>query len=494
MNKYIVGIDIGTSACKVAAFTADGSLAAQASESYETVYPYPGRALQNPDSWWEAVCRALKSVTAEIDPSEIAGVGTDGQSWSAVAVDRESNVLCPTPIWTDTGCTAECGKMLGLMSEEEWFALCRNPVQPGYTLPKILQYRDRMPEIYEKTYRILQSNSFIVLRLTGNYTQDLSQGYGLQCFDMEKGKWSTDVMDSLGLDRDILPEPVPCSEIAGRVTREAAALTGLREGTPVAAGGLDAACAALGVGATKPGRIQEQGGQAGGMSICVDNCGSDPGLIMSFHVVPGMWLLQGGTTGGGGALRWLRSVVSPDISFSEMDVLAQTAAPGSDGLVFLPYLAGERSPVWNPDAKGVFYGLTYAHTKAHLIRAVMEGTAFALRHNLETAAKTGAKADVMRAMGGSAASHIWTQIKSDVTGSVIDVPYADNATVLGAALLAGEGTGVYTGAADAAEEIVRIARTHVPDRNNTGVYEEAYGRYIELYRRLEPVMRKGETE
>jgi len=493
MNKYLVGIDIGTSACKAAAFTLDGALAAEATESYETEYPAPGMAQQNPGDWWAAVTRALKSITAVIAPSEIAAVGVDGQSWSAVAVDRDGNALCPTPIWTDTRATRECAQMLEIKPAEKWFETAKNPVQPGYTLPKILWYKNNIPDIYEKTDKILQSNSFIVMRLTGEISQDLSQGYGLQCFDMNKGSWSEEILALLGIDPSLLPSPVPCSAIAGRVTAKAAEETGLKEGTPVAAGGLDAACAALGVGATRPGRTQEQGGQAGGMSICTESSDSDPGLIMSYHVVPGMWLLQGGTTGGGGALRWLRTLISPDISFKEMDTLAESAPEGSDGLVFLPYLAGERSPVWNPAAKGVFFGMTYAHTRAHIIRAVMEGTAFALRHNLETAAKAGAKADVMRAMGGSAASRIWTQIKADVTGSVIEVPSSANATVLGAALLAGEGAGVYSSAADAAEGIVRVDRTHTPDISKREIYDDGYAKYLELYSRLEPMMSKGET-
>ena len=493
MKSYLIGIDIGTSACKAAVFTPSGEIVSSASAGYKVLYPGPDTALQHPDDWWSAVCSCLKTITSEIDPYDIACIGVDGQSWSAAAVDRNGEVLCPTPIWTDTSSVSQCEFMLKIIPESEWFAAGRNPVRPGYTLPKILKYKDETPGIYEKTEYILQSNGFIVYRLTGRATLDYSQGYGLQCFDMQKRIIREDMLGAIGIRASLIPSPMPCGEIAGYVTARAANETGLAEGTPVVAGGLDAACASLGVGATSPGRTQEQGGQAGGMSICTAGCDSTPELIMSCHVVPGMYLLQGGTTGGGGALRWLRSVISPDLSFAEMDEAASSVPPGSGGLLFLPYLAGERSPVWNPGAKGVFYGLTYSHTKAHMIRAVLEGTAYALRHNLETAAKAGAEVDVMRAMGGSALSRVWTQIKADVTGKTIEVPVVNEATVLGAALLAGEGAGVIESAAAAADGIIKTGRVHNPG-GAKAVYDREFARYLELYERLSPMMKQGETQ
>ena len=488
MSRYLLGLDIGTSACKAAVFDGEGRVLAETSEAYPVQYPHPGWAEQQPDDWWQAVCRALKKLARDVNPSCIAGVGVDGQSWSAVAVDAGGNVLCPTPIWTDTRARAECEEMRRCMAEEDWFQIGMNPLQPGYTLPKILWYKNHRPEVYENARWILQSNSFIAYRLTGHATQDVSQGYGLQCYDVRRGQWNTEAFARLGLRPSLLPPLLGCSQVAGHVTDAAAAQTGLLPGIPVAAGGLDAACATLGVGVIDPGQTQEQGGQAGGMSLCLDQCAGDPRLILGAHVVPGRWLLQGGTTGGGGALKWLRETICPELSFEEMSRLAQDVSPGSDGLLFLPYLAGERSPIWNPEAKGVFFGLTYAHSRAHMIRAVMEGTAYALRHNLETARSAGGQVSVMRAMGGSANSLVWTQIKSDVTGKPIEVPSSDRATVLGAAILAGVGVGVYPGFAAAAEKTVRIQRTHAPQAAHQTIYDAGYQRYLELYRRLEPMM------
>ena len=380
-------------------------------------------------------------------------MGIDGQSWSAIAVDKEGNVLTNTPIWMDTRAQEICDWLNEKVGAEKIFQVAGNSLQPSYTTAKILWYQENMPEVYEKIDKILQSNSYIAYRLTGALSQDLSQGYGLHCFDMKNGTWNQEMCEKLGIPAKFLPEIVSCDKVVGTVTETASAQCGLAVGTPVVAGGLDAACGTLGAGVIHPGETQEQGGQAGGMSICMDSYKADPRLILGFHVVPGQWLLQGGTTGGGGVMRWFerefadyeraRKEASGKSSLTQLNEIAEKIAPGSDGVVFLPYMSGERSPIWNPYAKGVFYGLDFAKTKGHMVRACMEGVAFALRHNLETAEKAGAEVEVLRAMGGSANSLLWTQIKADVTGKSVVVPSSDTATTLGAAILAGVGVGFY---------------------------------------------------
>ena len=496
MGAYLLGVDIGTSACKVAVFDTDGTVAAQGHGEYPVFYPHPGWAEQRPEDWWNSVCGTIRSVIEQsgIQPGEIAGVGVDGQSWSAVAVDAEGDVLCNTPIWTDTRARGECGEILERVPEDTLFKLCGNPIEPSYTLPKILWYKNNTPDVYRKARYILQSNSFIVFKLTNEITQDVSQGYGLCCFDMRLGRWDRDITAALGVRPELLPPIFPCHQIVGRVTHTAAKLTGLREGTPVAAGGLDAACGTLGAGVIGPGQTQEQGGQAGGMSLCIDRYAADPRLILGWHVVPGRWLLQGGTTGGGGALKWLRDTVSPELNFGQMDDLAGSVPPGSDGVLFLPYMAGERSPIWNPSASGVFFGLNYAKTRAHLIRAVMEGVGFALRHNLEVAQKAGANAGMLRSVGGSANSRVWTQLKADITGHGIEVPASDTATTLGAAILAGVGSGVYASFQDACKRTVRVVRAHTPNDDVKALYDRQYQAYRELYDRLAPMMASPNTE
>lgn len=500
---YLLGIDIGTSACKAALFDRKGQVLAAANGEYPVYYPEEGWAEQNPEEWWSAVCEAVRQVIrkAGIQPEEIAGVGIDGQSWSAIAIDKGGKVLTNTPIWMDTRAQSICDRLNEEIGEEEIFRIAGNSLQPSYTTAKILWYKENLPEVYSKIYKILQSNSYIAFKLTGQISQDLSQGYGLHCFDMRTGQWDEEMCKKMGIPRDFLPEIVPSDRIIGTVTKKAAEESGLAEGTPVAAGGLDAACGTLGAGVIHSGETQEQGGQAGGMSICIEKYQADPRLILGFHVIPGKWLLQGGTTGGGGVMRWFERefadyerLMREQTGISSLDQLneiAEKVKPGCDGLVFLPYMAGERSPIWNPYAKGVFYGLDFSKTKGHMVRACMEGVAFSLRHNLETAEEAGAKAEILRAMGGSANSLLWTQIKSDVTGKTMAVPASDTATTLGAALLAGVGTGFYKDYEEAVAETVKVTRKHQPDPEKKAVYDKNYETYLELYRSLSGLMKKA---
>lgn len=500
---YLLGIDIGTSACKAALFDRKGQVLAAANGEYPVYYPEEGWAEQNPEEWWSAVCEAVRQVIrkAGIQPEEIAGVGIDGQSWSAIAIDKGGKVLTNTPIWMDTRAQSICDRLNEEIGEDEIFRIAGNSLQPSYTTAKILWYKENLPEVYSKIYKILQSNSYIAFKLTGQISQDLSQGYGLHCFDMRTGQWDEEMCRKMGIPRDFLPEIVPSDRIIGTVTKKAAEESGLAEGTPVAAGGLDAACGTLGAGVIHSGETQEQGGQAGGMSICIEKYQADPRLILGFHVIPGKWLLQGGTTGGGGVMRWferefadyerLMREQTGISSFDQLNEIAEKVKPGCDGLVFLPYMAGERSPIWNPYAKGVFYGLDFSKTKGHMVRACMEGVAFSLRHNLETAEEAGAKAEILRAMGGSANSLLWTQIKSDVTGKTMAVPASDTATTLGAALLAGVGTGFYKDYEEAVAETVKVTRKHQPDPEKKAVYDKNYETYLELYRSLSGLMKKA---
>jgi xylulokinase len=380
------------------------------------------------------------------------------------------------------------------------FSISGNSLEPTYSTPKILWFKENRPDIYKNTYKFLQSNSYIAYKLTGAMTQDISQGYGLHMFNIKKSVYEDDLCDAFGIDRELLPDIFPCHEVIGEVTREAAELTGLRQGIPVVAGGLDAACGTLGAGVADIGETQEQGGQAGGMSICVNDALSHPKLILSTHVVPGLWLLQGGTVGGGGSIKWFREQLGAYEdgqekltgvnAFKIMDEEAAAIRHGSQGLIFLPYMAGERSPLWDTNAKGVFFGLGYDKTRAHMIRAVMEGCAYALYHNLRTAEEAGVSANTLNAMGGAANSRLWTQIKADVTGKVIKIPASDTATTLGAAILAGIGTGVYGSFKEAIDRTVTIRRIHEPDRKAHSKYMQYYDIYLELYEKLKDTMQK----
>lgn len=493
MKRQLLGIDIGTSACKVAVFDEGGKVLAQANRPYRVYYPQSGWAEQNAEEWWEAVCGAVQEVLSEdgVNADQIKGIGVDGQSWSAIPVDENGRVLHNTPIWMDTRARHICERVREEIGAEEIFRVVGNDFLPSYVTPKLLWFKEERPEIFRKTHKFLQSNSYLVMKLTGEMSQDYSQCYGIHFFDMEKLVYDTALAEKMGLSPDLMPRLYGCDEIVGGVTKEAAEKTGLKVGTPVAAGGLDAACGALGAGVYRAGETQEQGGQAGGMSICTDKALAHKSLILGTHVVPGLWLLQGGTVGGGGALKWFRQELGGSLSFDELTAEADRVAPGSDGVIFLPYMAGERSPIWNPDAKGVFYGLSYDKTRGHMIRAVLEGVAFSLEHNLRTAAQTGVNVDTLNAMGGASNSVLWTQIKADVTGKTIRVPSSDTATTLGAAMLSGVGCGVYGSYDEAVSRTIRITRIQEPNPANRVVYDRAMELYLRLYEDLKDTFSHG---
>lgn len=499
-EPLLMGIDIGTSACKAALFRLDGTVAACAVRTYPTHHPAPGYAEQDCADWWGAVCAAAAQCLASVDPADVAGIGVDGQSWSCIPVDGQGRALHRTPIWMDMRCADLCAQVTQSLGADTIFHVAKNPFQPSYTTPKILWFRRHRPDIYEKTAYFLQSNSYIVLRLTGRVTQDKSQSYGLHVYDMAKGCYDPGLCKALDIDPARLPPIFACHQVVGRVTRRAAEETGLAPGTPVVAGGLDAACGALGAGVCRPGQTQEQGGQAGGMGICVEKPLGDPRLILSSHVVPELWLLQGGTVAGGAAYGWIAGAIGRAEEeaalragrrpMALMDELAAEVGPGSDGLLFLPYLAGERSPIWDANASGMFFGLTFGKGRGHFYRAVMEGAAYALRHNLQVARQAGVHAASLNAMGGAAGSPVWMQIKADVTGTPLCVPRSDTATPLGAAILAGVGTGLYAGFDEAVAATIRVERTYQPDPANTAVYDRYFQLYLDLYRANKDLMRR----
>lgn len=502
----LLGIDIGTSACKLVVFSEGGQALASRTVAYQTQYPHPGFVEQNPDDWWEAVCAGTREMFAEgaVKAADIAAIGIDGQGWSAIAMDGEGNVLAPDPIWLDTRAESICEELNARVGADAIFALSGNPLKAQYVTAKILWLERHLPEAYQKTKWILQSNGFIAYRLTGNVSMDMSQAYGLHSFDMKNGRMDYDMCRTLGINPSLIPDLFACHAIVGHVQEQAARQTGLLAGTPVVAGGLDAACSTLGAGALHAGQTQEQGGQAGGMSICIDQYCADSRLILGYHVVPDHWLLQGGTTGGGGAMRWFErefadlerrmALEKGGSSFAFLDALAEAIPAGSEGTVFLPYLAGERSPIWDSDAQGVFFGLDYSKTRGHMVRALMEGVGYSLRHNLEIAESVGARIETLRATGGSANSRLWTQIKADITGKDIEVPESDLATPLGAAILAGVGVGVYGGFEEAVNRTVQVKRCQRHDDADQSAYNAGYTIYRKLYEQLKDIMKESRRQ
>jgi xylulokinase len=488
MEELLLGIDIGTSACKVAIFNRKGEVMAQSNQGYHLYYPHPGWVEQDPEEWWDSICAGIKDCIdkSNIDAKQIVGVGIDGQSWSAIPVDKEGNCLHFTPIWMDTRAKDIAERVTKEIGAERIFAVAGNAFLPSYSTPKILWFKETKPEIYKNTYKFLQSNGFIGMKLTGVMSADVCQNYGVHFYNTKTFTYDEELAKEMGISLDKVPDIYPCHAVIGTVTKEAAALTGLMEGTKVVAGGLDAACGTLGAGVYKAKQTQVQGGQAGGMSICENQPIAHPSLIFSPHVVPNLWLLQGGTVGGGGVLRWFKQELGEGMSFDELTALAEVIPPGSDGVTFLPYMSGERCPIWNPDAKAVFYGLGFDKTKGHMVRAALEGVVFSVTHNLKVAEEVGVNINELdlRAMGGAANSRLWMQIYADVTGCQISIPTSDTATTLGAAILAGVGVGLYDSFEQAINETVKITRVQEPNMENKEAYQKSMELYLELSKAL----------
>jgi xylulokinase len=483
MRKLLLAIDQGTSGAKITIFDTDGQVIAENKKCYDTFYPAEGHVEQDCEQWWQVIAQGIKEIFQEhrVQPKEIKGIGIDGTSWAMIPVDQEGNVLHKTLIWLDRRATDEAMWMKEVIPEEALIEVSGNPVDAGYITPKILWFKNHQPDLYRETFKFLQSNGFLVYRLTGEYSQDLSQGYGFHFFDMKSGTYNLEIIEALGLDPDKFVQPSACHTVVGQVTPEAALLTGLEVGTPVVAGGLDAACCTLGAGVIDVGQTQEQGGQAGGMSIALDKPKNHPRLILGYHVVPDLWLLQGGTTGGGGTINWFhREFGNVSESFATMSQMAEEIQPGSDGVIFLPYMKGERSPLWNANAKGIYYGLAFDKSKGHFIRSTMEGVAYSLRHNLDVAKEVGVQVEHLYSVGGSANSKVWTQMKADITGCRIDVPYADYATGLGAAILAGVGVGLYSDFHEAVKKTVHIQTSYQPNDEVRPLYNKGYALYRQL--------------
>lgn len=498
MKNYILSLDLGTSGLKMLLCHIDGQHQVDITKDYPTYYPLPGYVEQDPRDWWKAVCEGIPELIlkAGIQASDIIAVGVDGIGWTPVMIAQNGQVLGRAALWNDTRATQECLEISRLVDEEHLFKVSGNPNQPYYSTPKIMWYRKHEPERFKQLKCIVSSNSFLVWKLTNHLSQDMSQGYGWAFYDIKHGMWNQKIAEDLGFDLCWMPELLESMQVAGTVSKESSNECGLVTGTPVIAGGLDAACGVLGAGIIDPGPAQEQSGSAGGMSICTDYYCEAPDLIAGRHVIPQRWLVQGGTVGGGGVLKWLsRNLYPEEWTESESDRMAefnhiiQEISPGSEGVVFLPYMAGERSPIWNPTAKGVYYGLDFSKSRGHLVRAVLEGVAYSLKHNLECAAQYGLIPSELRAVGGASTSSVWMQIKADITGHSIRAVSNPNATAVGCSMLAAVGCGAIKRFDEACERFVSLQPHYFPQNQYRDVYDNGFAQYRILYDHLKNMMK-----
>jgi xylulokinase len=495
-SPLFLGLDIGTSGVKAILVNADGEVEASATSALTLSTPKPGWAEQDPEDWWTATVSALFGLLVHQSPARVAAIGISGQMHSSVFLDAQGNVIRPALLWCDGRTTDECQEITTKAGGEEklreW--VC-NPALEGFTLPKVLWLRNHEPAAFQRLSTVLLAKDFIRYRLTGALAAEPSDASGTLMFDPARTRWSDDIMHAVNLPMSLLPQVGGSAEALGKVTAEAAQLTGLPEGIPVVGGGADNACGAAGVGAVTPGEAVASWGTSGTVLAPTAQPRVDPGLrAHTFcHVVPDVWYLMGVVLSAGGAFAWYRDQLARDAAQADnankrLNDEAAQIPPGADGVTFLPYLQGERTPHRDAAARGAFMGLSLAHTRAHLTRAVLEGVCFALRDSLAILQELNVAPHHLLLTGGGARSPFLRRLQAEVFGLPVTTVNREEGPAYGAALLAAVGAGAFRDLAAATQATLQRAPLEFPAADAQQQYDEAYARYRAGYTALRPVL------
>lgn len=487
---HVLGIDASTTSVKAILVEASGAAAGVGSASYELSVPQPLWSEQDPRLWWDGTRAAVRAVLASagVAGSDVVAVGLTGQMHGLVLLDAADEVLRPAILWNDQRTGPECDAIRRAVGPRRLIEITGNDALTGFTAPKLVWVRDHEPAVWRRAAHVLLPKDYVRLQLTGDHAMDKADGSGTILFDLAARDWSGVVLDELGIDRTWLPPTYEGPRVTGTVTAAAAAATGLRAGTPVVAGGGDQAANAVGVGAVEPGVVALSLGTSGVVFATTARPIHEPeGRVHAFcHAVPDRWHMMSVMLSAAGSLRWLRDAIAPGATFEELVAEAARAPAGSEGLLFLPYLTGERSPHPDPLARGAFVGLTVAHDRRHLVRAVLEGVAFGLRDGLDLMVEAGMPAPtVIRASGGGTASALWRQILADVLGAEIATVETAEGAAYGAAILAATGAGWFPSVEAATAAIVTAAPAAAPGPD-AALYADAHAVYRELYPALAP--------
>ena len=498
---YLLGLDVGTSGVKALLLPVEGRDEHPNSTTVDLLLstPRPGWTEQNPDDWWAATAEAIGRVLTEggVDPAQIAGIAASGQMHGATLLDRTGAVVRPCILWNDQRTAAECAHITNSIGVESLLANVGNPALTGFTLPKLLWVRAHEPEAYERIATVLLPKDYINFRLTGELATEASDASGTLLFDVARRRWSDTVAGGLDISTSLLPLVHRSIDVVGEVTHEAARLTGLRAGTPVIAGGADNACAAVGMGVVRPGQVLASLGTSGTLVAPMEQPEVDPqGRLHTFcHAVPDTWYAMGVVLSAGGSLRWVRDALGePERETARrqgrdpyeviMDGAAEVPA-GSEGLLFLPYLTGERTPHADPNARGVLFGLSLRHDRRSIARSVVEGVTYALADSADLMRQLGVDVETVRVTGGGARSKLWRSILADVLGARVVWAGGDTGPAFGAAILAGVGADVFSSVEEATERLVGLAGAVEPDPETSTLYAQ----YRTLYDHLYPALK-----
>ena len=491
MASHVLGIDVSTTATKAILVDGAGTVVGVGSDGYDYDVPAPLWSEQDPQVWWNGAQAAIRGALANagIDGDEVAAVGLAGQMHGAVLLDDAERPLRPAILWNDQRTSAECDEIRELVGTKRLIEVTGNDALTGFTAPKLLWVRRHEPEVWARVAHVGLPKDFVRHRLTGDHAVDRADGAGTLLFDLAARDWSSEVLSALDIDPGWLPRTAEGPEVTGAVTRMAAQATGLAVGTPVVGGGGDQAANGVGVGAIDPGVVALSLGTSGVVFAATDGPLIEPeGRVHAFcHAVPGRWHLMSVMLSAAGSLRWFRDAFAPGVGYAALDAEAGSVAAGSDGLVFLPYLTGERSPHNDPLARGAFVGLTVTHDRRHLARAVLEGVAYGLRDGLDQMVATGVPAPrQIRASGGGIASEVWRQILADVLGSQVAAVSTTEGAAFGAAMLAAVGAGWFASVDQAVAWAVRVRPVAEPGPS-APTYAEGLATYRALYPALRPI-------
>jgi xylulokinase len=501
MKNYILAHDIGTTGNKATLYDREGKLVGSAFYGYDTTYEYVGWAEQNPDDWWQAVCVTTHQLLAQahVPGEEIACITFSGQMQGAVPLDKQARPLRPAIIWADQRAGEQVQRISEKVGLADVYHITGHRLSAAYSLHKILWIRDHQPDIYRQTYKFAHAKDSIAARLTGEFATDPSDASGMNLYDLERGDWSAPILEAAQLDPALLPKLMRSVDVVGGVLPGVAEQIGVPAGTPVVVGGGDGACASVGAGSIKEGVAYTYVGSSAWVATAAAKPIYDPDYrTMTFgHVVPGLVIPMGAMQTAGAAYQWMRDQLSPlekqmatalgVSAYGLMNTVAAESPAGANGLVFLPYLLGERAPRWNPQARAAFIGLTIRHTRADMIRAVMEGVAMNLCLILDALRDQGARIDAIRAIGGGIKGQLWVQIMADFYGAPIHrLAVLDEATSMGGAVIGGVGIGLYPDFS-IAEHMNPIMNTTVPNVNTRAVYDASYRIFDAAYKALEPI-------
>jgi xylulokinase len=491
MTAYVLGIDVSTTATKALIVDGDGQVVAVAATEYPFDTPHPLWSEQDPAIWWYAAIQSIRQVLAQskLDPKAIAAVGLTGQMHGLVLLDQTGAVLRPAILWNDQRTGAQCDEIRARVGKAEFIRITGNDALTGFTAPKILWVREEEPEVFARAAKFLLPKDYLRYRLTGDFATDRAGGAGTVLFDLRTRDWSPDLLKRLEIPAGFVAPTHEGPQVTGVVSAQAAAATGLAAGTPVVAGGGDQAAGAVGVGAVSEGIVSLALGTSGVVFATVNSPFYDPeGRLHAFcHAVPGRWHLMGVMLAAGGSLRWYRDTLAPGVAYDDLLAPAAAIRPGSEGLLYLPYLTGERTPYPDPLARGAFVGLTVRHAQPHLTRAVLEGVAFGLRDSFELMKEVGlTQITQVRVSGGGARSALWRQILADVLDAELVTVNTTEGAAYGAAILAGVGAGIWPDVGAACDRLIRITGSAAPDPAAVAAYAPVYAAYRELYPALRP--------